>query len=303
MSLKKRKLSLLAAGMAFLLCASLAATLPANATTTITAYKAQSPVTIDGVVSPGEWNDTPLITESTSGVTYAFKQNGTGLLFLLEWQQSSTFCYDRWCFGGIEIANLGNSGEMGSPTAPTIMVLLSQGFANGYDEFISTGDTTPAPVEQQGYTTQSVCALSVANGNYIAECYRPFQLTNASPYDPFPAFASGSPMEIGFAVGEFSSPGLHEATDMSTYTLAPSSQAYVGQTTTSSTSTQSTGTATISQSTHTSTTSHHSGSNWLTGFPGLNLVTLEIFAGVALIVGVLLGIGAAFRAKKVGASK
>jgi hypothetical protein len=44
--------------------------------TTITAYKAQSPVKLDGVVSTGEWNDSPQFFEKSSEMTVAFKQNG-----------------------------------------------------------------------------------------------------------------------------------------------------------------------------------------------------------------------------------
>jgi hypothetical protein len=292
--------------VAVLLFAGLFASQPVYATTSITAYKAQTPVTINGVVSPGEWTDTPQVTEPTSGITYAFKQNGTGLLFLLEWQHSSTYCYDKWCFGGIEIANQSNYGEMGSPSTPTIMILLSQGFQKGYDEFISMGDTTPTAVEQDGYATQSVCALNVTNGNYVAECYRPFHLVNASPYDPFPVLVSGSPIEIAFAVGEFSSPGLHEATDMSTYTLALSNQTYSGQATTTTTSmatSSPSGVTTTSQSSLPTTQSTGTGSNWFAGFPGLNLVTLVVFACVALVLGILLGIGVALRARKLVTQK
>lgn len=295
----------MATGVAVLLVGMLLTPQPVNAATAIMAYKSQSPVKIDGIVSAGEWSDTPLIAESTSGINYAFKQNGTGLLFLLEWQQSSTNCYDKWCFGGIEIANQTNYGEMGSASTPTVMILLSQGFQNNYDEFISTGDTTPAPVEQEGYATQSVCAMTVSNGNYVAECYRPFQMTKASPDDPFTVLAAGSAIEIAFAVGEFSSPGLHQATDMSTYTLSLSNQTYTA-TTTSTTSTSSgspTGGTTTTQPSQSTTQSGGTGTSWLKGFPGLNLVTLYIFAGLALVLGILLGVGAALRARKLVARK
>jgi hypothetical protein len=277
----------------------------------IIAYRAKAPVSLDGVVSPGEWNDTPLVTEPTSGITYAVKHNGTGLLFLLEWQASSTLCFDEHCYGGIEIGNLNNTGAMGAPSTPTIMLLLSQSLKGGYDEFISTGYGTQTSVEQEGYATQSTCGFRVSNGTYTGECYRPFHLTNASPYDPFPSLAAGSPIEIAFAVGEFSQPGLHAATDMSTYTLSISNQTYTGVcgstfcvTSTSSTSISSTvssmtGATTESQSSQLTTQS----SGPLAGFPGLNLVTLYVFAGVALLMGILLGIGVALRAKKLVAGK
>ncbi|MGA2200296.1 MAG: hypothetical protein ABSG45_10195 [Nitrososphaerales archaeon] len=44
--------------------------------TNITAYKAQSPVKLDGVVSTGGRNDTPQLFEKSSEMTVAFKQNG-----------------------------------------------------------------------------------------------------------------------------------------------------------------------------------------------------------------------------------
>ena len=290
-----RRLLPTATVLALLLAATLATTQAASGAQTILAYRARTPVTLDGIVQPGEWNDTPLIEEPTSGMNVAFKQNGTGLLFLLTWQQSSTSCYDQSCFGGIEIGNLNNTGAMGSSSTPTIMLLLSQSFKGDYDEFISTGYGTPTPVEQDGYATQSVCALGISSGNYTAECYRPFHLTKASPYDPFPSLAAGSPIEIGFAVGEFSHPGLHDATDMSTYVLQITDQTYTAPTT----STVSTSIVT-SVGTSTQSTSQSSGptSSWLSGFPGLNVTTLEIFAGTALLIGVLLGIGVALRARK-----
>ena len=202
------------------------ATAAQTAAQTITAYKAQYPVSLDGVVQAGEWSDTPLISISTAGMAVAFKQNGTGLLILLEWNSSSIFCYDQACFGGVEFGDVNNTGAMGTGTTPTIMLLLSQSFKTGYDEFISTAEATPSPVEASGYATQSTCGFTVSNGHYTAECYRPFHLTKASPSDPFYSLAAGSPIEIGFAVGEFSQPGLHEATDMSTYLLTLSNQTY-----------------------------------------------------------------------------
>jgi hypothetical protein len=224
---------------------SIASAHPASAMTTITAYKAQVPVKVNGVVSPGEWSDTPMINETISGMTVAFKQNSTGLLFLLVWHQSPIDCFDKYCFGGIEIGNLNNTGEMGTPSTPTIMVLLSPSFQKGYDEFLSSSDATPVAVESMtpSLQTQSTCALNVSGTTYTAECYRPFHLTNASQYDSFPRLVAGSPIEIGFAVGEFSEPGVHAATDMSTYQLTLSNQTYAVTTTTSTTSTTSSSTS------------------------------------------------------------
>jgi len=202
------------------------ATIAQTTAQTIPAYKAQYPVSLDGMVQPGEWNDTPTISISIAGIAAAFKQNGTGLLFLLEWNASSIFCYDQACFGGVEFGNVNNTGAMGTGTTPTIMLLLSQSFKGGYDEFISTAESTPSPVEASGYATQSTCGFTVSNGVYTAECYRPFHLARASPSDPFYSLAAGSPIELGFALGEFSQPGLHEATDMSTYLLSLSNQTY-----------------------------------------------------------------------------
>lgn len=203
------------------------------AATTITAYKAQTPVKLDGVVESGEWTDTAQFVEKSSQMTVAFKQNGTGLLWLMQWTESSPSCTDSACFGGIELGFLNNTAEMGSPTTPTVMVLTSSSFKGNVDEFVSTGDQTPAPVETYGYSTQSVCGLKLVGQEYTAECYRPFVFHNPSPYDPFPTLVAGSPIEIGFAVGEFTSPGDHLASDMSTYVLTLSNQPYVPTSTTS----------------------------------------------------------------------
>ena len=201
--------------------------------TTLTAYKATLPVTLGGVYSASQWSDTPLISETNSGMTVAFKQNESGLLFLLIWNQSSPYCTDKYCFGGIELGHLNNTAEMGSPSTPTIMILVSLAFNGSVDEFISTGEQTPESVESAGYRTQSTCVLGTSGTQYTAECYRPFSLTDASPYD-FPNLTAGSTIEIGFAVGEFSQPGTHVASDMSTYTLTISGQTYTATTTTSS---------------------------------------------------------------------
>ena len=222
--------------------------------TALTAYKAQTPVTLDGVVSPGEWSDTPSIYDPVSQVTFAFKQNGTGLLFLLEWAQSGP-CVDQACFGGVEFGFLNNTGAMGSPTTPTLMVLVSPSFTGNVDEFISTGELTPETVEAAGYSTQSVCGLGSSNGNYTAECYRPFALHNAWPDDPFPSLAAGNTIEVGFAVGEFTSPGDHDATDMSSYTIALSNQTYTALSTTSSSTSTTTSVTSSSASTASSSTS------------------------------------------------
>ena len=74
-------------------------------------------------------------------------------------------------------------------------------------------------MESQGYRTQSTCSLALSGTTYTGQCFRPLKLDNSSPYDPFPALVAGSSIEIGFAVGEFSSPGQHAATDMNTYVL------------------------------------------------------------------------------------
>lgn len=236
--------------------ASMTFTRPAVAQpTALTAYKAQTPVTLDGVVSPGEWTDTPSFYEPVSQMTVAFKQNGTGLLFLMQWAKSGP-CVDQACFGGVEFGFLNNTGAMGSPTTPTLMVLASPSFTGNVDEFISTGELTPETVEAAGYSTQSVCGLGFANGNYTAECYRPFALHNAWPDDPFPSLAAGNTIEVGFAVGEFTSPGDHDATDMSSYTLTLSNQTYSPPSTTSS----STSITTSEVSSTTSTTSASSSS-------------------------------------------
>lgn len=206
----------------------------ARAVTTITAYQAQTPVTLNGVVSPGEWSDAQIYNITVAGMGVAFKHNSTGLLFLMQWQSASSVCSDQYCFGGVEFGNLNNTQVMGSLSTPTVMVLASPSFTGGYDEFISKGQATPVTVESLGYKTQSTCALKLSGTTYTAECYRPFALSNASPTDPFPSLVAGSPIEIGFAVGEFSSPGLHDATDMSTYVLTLSSQTYTATSTSSS---------------------------------------------------------------------
>src|SRR5271169_5725821 len=71
----------------------------AAAPTTITAFKSQLPVKIDGVADiDDEWRDTPMVTDQTSGITFGAKENGTGLLFLMQWNQSATYCADSSCF-------------------------------------------------------------------------------------------------------------------------------------------------------------------------------------------------------------
>jgi hypothetical protein len=221
-------------------------TYPVHAATTLTAYRSQQRVSLDGVVEPGEWNDTPLISISSIGMSVAFKQNGTGLLFLMIWQQSSTYCSDKYCYGGIELGPLNNTGYMGTPSTPTLMILVSQSW-EGVDELVSNGNLSPTPVENSGYKTQTTCGFGVVSGTYTAECYRPFNLTNAWPQDF--SLNVGSTVEIGFAVGECNPiPGDHLATLMSTYVLTVSSQTWTPPPTTS-VSTGSSQSMTTSQST------------------------------------------------------
>jgi hypothetical protein len=230
-----------------------------GAPTTITAYQSQFAVNVKGAYQPSQWGDTPIISEPTSGMTFAVKQNGTGWLFLMMWKQSSSslYCSDQYCFGGIELGHLNNSQPMGSPTTPTMMILGSTSFSSGVDEFIATGEATPVSVESEGYATQSVCGLALAGGTYTAQCYRPFKLSNASPYD-FPTLGVGSTIELGFAVGEFSDPGLHAATDMSTYVLTFSGQTYTASSTSSTSSSSSSQSSSSSSSSSSSTTSSSS---------------------------------------------
>jgi hypothetical protein len=105
------------------------------------------------------------------------------------------------------------------------MILVSPSFNGSVDEFISKGEVTPTPVEQDGYKTQTTCGLVYANGQYTAECYRPFKLADASPYD-FPNLGVGSNIEVGFAVGLFTQPGDHVALGPSTQHLSITNQTF-----------------------------------------------------------------------------
>ena len=237
--------------MALLLIAVLSAASiqRASAVETIPAYQAQVPVSINGTISPGEWSDAQVSNITAAGMGVAFKHNATGLLILMQWQQSPSVCYDQYCYGAVEIDSLNNTGEMGSNLYPAVVLLLSPSYKGGYDEFLSRAETTPTTVESSGYSTQSTCALKLSGTTYTAECYRPFKLSNASPSDPFLGFAAGSPIEVGFATGEFSEPGLHAATDMVTYVLSLSNQTYTASTSTSSTTTSSSSTVQTSSAT------------------------------------------------------
>ena len=221
----------------------------AQAATVITATSATVPVNIRAPYSPSEWSDTQMITIPTATMTVAFKYNTTGLLFLMQWSNGTLNCHNQTCFGGIELGFLNNTAVMGSAVTPTIMVLLSPSFKGGYDEFISHAESTPSTVESMGYKTQSTCALTLSVTTYTGQCYRPFKLNNPSPYDPSPTLVAGSSIEIGFAVGDFASPGVHAATSMASYVLVLGPPS----TTTTSTSSTSSGPSSTSGST-TSTT-------------------------------------------------
>lgn len=250
-----RGLGLVPAAILVAIMLSATAVQGVSAAQTITAYQAQGPVKIDGIISPQEWTDAQVFNDTTSGMSVAFKHNSTGLFILLQWQQSAKYCSDQYCYGGIEMDFLNNTGVMGAPSTPSVMLLLSPSFAGGADEFISKSLITPTTVESAGYKTQSTCAVNLSGTTYTGECYRPFTLNNASPSDPFPALTSGSSIEIGFAVGEFNKPGVHGATTMTAYVLTLSSQTYgTGPTTTQTTSTTST-TSTTTTTSPTVTTS------------------------------------------------
>jgi len=184
-----------------------------------------------------------MFSEPTTGMTVGFKQNGTGLLFLLVWSQMQTYCTDKYCYGGLELGPLTNIGYMGTAKTPTLMILISQSWG-GVDEFVSNGNLNPTPVEKNGYKTQTTCGFAVASGNYTAECYRPFTLKDAWPQDF--NLSIGSTVEIGFAVGEcYPTPGIHLATDMSTYVLSLTNQTYTAVQTTTSTTTSSSATSSL----------------------------------------------------------
>src|SRR5271165_4869472 len=84
------------------------------APTTLTAYKSTIAVNVHSVYTPSQWTDTPLIHEPVSGISFALKQNGTGLLFLMTWNQTSNVCSDQYCYGGLELASQNNTAVMGS---------------------------------------------------------------------------------------------------------------------------------------------------------------------------------------------
>ncbi len=254
----------------------------ASAAESITVYQAQVPVKLDGVVSPGEWSDAQTTNITTADMGVAFKHNSTGIFFLLQWDQSPSICSDQYCYGGIELGYLNNTGPMGATSTPTVMLLLSPSFKGGYDEFISKAEATPTTVESDGYKTQSTCALKLSGTTYTAECYQPFNLSNASPYDPMPSLAAGSSLEIAFAVGEFNAPGLHAATDMSSYVLALSNQTYTASTTATSAGSSSSETAsgtsstssTVSTTVASATTYYEELAVIAVGFSALMLVAL-----------------------------
>ena len=246
-----------------------------SAPTTITAYKSQTAVNVKSAYSASQWGDTVTVNEPTSGITAAFKQNGTGLLFYLSWQQSTNDCSDTHCYGGIELAYSNNTGAMGASTTPALMILVSQSFTGNVDEFTSTGFFTPPTVESAGYTTATTCGLTVSGTTYTSVCYRPFSTPNGSPSAP--KLGVGTTVELGFAVGEFNKPGTHLATTMLSYVLTISSTALPSTVST---------TQTVAPAATPET------------FPGLNVDTLYVIGAVALLVGVILGIGVAIRSRK-----
>jgi hypothetical protein len=237
-----------------------------GAPTTITAYKSTITVNVKSPYQSSQWADAQTISEPQSGITFAAKQNGTGWLFLMIWHTSAFICTDAACFGGIELGYLNNTQAMGSSNTPTMMILASTSFKNNIDEFVSTDTVTPTTVESLGYKVQSVCGLTltgtVSNGQYTVECYKPFALSGASPYDL--KLVVGSTIEIGFGVGEFSSPGDHMVTDMSTYTLTFSGQTYGSSSSTSSTTSTSRSSSTSSTSSTTSSSTTTSTSSTTT---------------------------------------
>lgn len=243
--------------------------------TTITAYKSQIAVNVKSPYSASQWTDTVTVSEPVSGITAAFKQNGTGLLFYMSWQQSSSDCSDTNCYGGIELGYANNTAPMGSSSTPTTMILASPSFTGNVDEFISTGFFTPATVESQGYTAYTTCGLTLSGTTYTAVCYRPFSTPKDSPSTV--TLSVGSTVELGFAVGEFNKPGTHLATNMQSYVLTVSSTALPSTVST---------TQTVKPAAAPET------------FPGLNYDTLYVLAAVALLVGVVLGIGVSVTAKK-----
>ncbi|MGD0638060.1 MAG: hypothetical protein ABSA72_08480 [Nitrososphaerales archaeon] len=251
-----------------LLCAAPVQQARAQTPTVITAPSATIAVNIGGAYSASEWTDTQMITIPNVAITVGFKYNSTGLLFVMQWANGGLMCSNSSCFGGIELGFLNNTAEMGSALTPTIMILASPSFKGSYDEFISAGATTPSTVESHNYKTQSTCSLALSGSTYTAQCYRPFKLNGASPYDPFPSLVAGSQIEIGFAVGNFAIPGQHAATSMASYVLVLGPAASTSSTTTSSTSatgssgsttgTQSSASTTTTSSTTTTTTSQTS---------------------------------------------
>jgi len=243
--------------------------------TTITAYKSQIAVNVKSPYQSSQWTDTVTVTESVSGITAAFKQNGTGLLFYLSWQQSSSDCSDTNCYGGIELGYANNTAPMGSSSTPATMILASQSFTGNVNEFISTGFFTPSTVESSGYTSYTTCGLALSGTTYTAVCYRPFSTPKDSPSAV--TLSVGSTVELGFAVGEFNKPGTHLATTMQSYVLTISSTALPSTVSTTQVVTTSAAPET---------------------FPGLNTETLYVLSAVALLVGVVLGIGVSVRARK-----
>lgn len=214
-----------------LLCAGPVQTVGAQTTRWqgITAFRSVEPVSLNSTMTPQEWSDTLQFYDHFSGLTVAFKQNGTGLLMLVQWQENQT-CTS--CYAAIRLGSLNNSAAMGTPTTPILIIYISPSLTGDVDEAISNG-TTPVFVQSLGYKTQTTCGLNLSSGEYTAQCYRPFQGSDEVPLDF--SISLPSSVELGLSTGSLTDLGSYMGTDMSTYVLFTTNETYLAQTVTTET--------------------------------------------------------------------
>ncbi|MCS7117912.1 MAG: cytochrome b/b6 domain-containing protein [Thaumarchaeota archaeon] len=189
----------------------------------IRAYRAEVVPQIDGLISEGEWGDTPLIRETVTRAQIAFKHDGQNLYFLAVYEDASPKPIDYYA---LEFDPDGDQAHMGSEEIPDYAVIVSSIYGENHaKEAILPGAVKPILYEDLGLKTRAIAKMSYRDGKQVVELKRPFSPDERGMME----LSIGKTVGVGFAVGEFGMGIDHRATDMSTYLLVIAEERYAGQ--------------------------------------------------------------------------
>ncbi len=189
----------------------------------IKVYTAKKTPVIDGVISEGEWDDVPLLRESVTKASIAFKHDDQHLYFLAIFESPSPTTRDYF---GLEFDPDGDQAHMGSEEVPDYSILISPSYGDNHArEALLLGPVKPILYEELGLVSNVVAKMECYDKRCVVEGARPLSMDARNMLELTPE----KPVGIGFAVGQFGKGIEHRATDMASYVLVLVQEEFVGK--------------------------------------------------------------------------